>query len=62
MLEEQNGEEGCVPITQKREEVFENYEKMIASCDTDEEDANEDDKGPEEAGDRFEGTSELLNG
>ena len=35
---------------------------MIAPCDTDAEDTGKDDKGPNEAGNRFEGTSELLNG
>ena len=62
MFEEQDGEEGCIPIPQKGEEVFENYKQMIAPCDADEEDTNEDNQGPEEAGHRFEGTSELLNG
>ena len=35
---------------------------MITPCDTNEEDADEDDKSPEEARDSLEGTSELLNG
>lgn len=43
MFEEEDGEEGCVPITQKGEEVFENNKKMIAPCDADEEDTDEDD-------------------
>ena len=35
---------------------------MVSACDTEEEDADENDEGPEEAGNGFERPGELLDG
>lgn len=62
MLEEQDHEERGVPVAEQREEVLEHVEEVVAAGDAEEENANEYERGPEDARDFGEGFGEELGG